>query len=193
MQVILTMRPIGFLIAGLVAPAAYAQTVQSAPPSTLQLEQRVQATGPLISAATFMARQEPGDMRAANLVGVAVQNKSGEIVGDIVDVILKPNGQATAIILGVGGMLGLGEKNVAVPFDAVAISTDKDGKRSATVDALKASLEAAPTYVSEQTTFEKVQDGVSKLATSAKEKALELKDQMSKPETAPVPATKSVQ
>lgn len=176
---------LSLIAAGLAAPASYAQTAPVMTPSTTQLEQRVTATEPPLAAATFIARQESGEIRAANLVGVGVKNKSGEIVGDIVDVILKPNGQATAIIVGVGGLLGLGEKNVAVPYDAIAIAMDKDGKRSATIDTQKAALEAAPAYISERTTFEKVQDGVSKLATSAKEKAIELKDQMSKPESAP--------
>jgi sporulation protein YlmC with PRC-barrel domain len=175
---------------GLAGPCALAQTAQTMTPSTTQIEQHVSAPISSLSAASFIARQESGEIRSANLVGVVVKNKAGETVGDIVDVVLKPNGQASAVILGVGGMLGLGEKNVAVPFDAVAIATDKDGKRSATVDAQKAALEAAPAYVSERTTFEKVQDGVAKLATSAKEKAIELKDQMSKPETTQTPATR---
>ncbi len=176
---------LSLLALGLAAPVTCAQTAQTITPSTTQVEQRVPATGPQLAAATFITRQESGEIRAANLVGVVVKNKTGEVVGDIVDVILKPNGQATAIIVGVGGLLGLGEKNVAVPYEAIAIAIDKDGKRSATIDTQKAALEAAPVYISERTTFEKVQDGVSKLATSAKEKAIELKDQMSKPESAP--------
>lgn len=167
--------------------ASYAQTAQTMTPQNTQIEKL--APRGTLPAATFISRQESGEMRAANLIGVGVTNKAGESVGDIVDVVLKPDGKAAALILGVGGMLGLGEKNVAVPYDAVAIATDKDGKRSATIDAQKSALEAAPVYVSERTTFEKVQDGVSKMATSAKEKAIELKEQMSKPD--PAPAAKS--
>ena len=78
----------------------------------------------------------------------------------------------------------MGEKNVAVPFGAVTLSSDQDKKRTATLDVTKAALEAAPSYASERTTFEKVEDGAADLATAASKKAKELKDKM----TAPTPA-----
>ena len=88
-------------------------------------------------------------------------------------------------IIGVGGVLGIGEKNVAVPFSAVTLSTDKDMKRTAVLDVTKDALETAPTYSSERTTFEKVEDGAAGLAAAASQKAKELKEKM----TAPAPAT----
>ena len=47
-------------------------------------------------------------------------------IGDVNDVLLDENGQVSAVILGVGGLLGIGEKNVAVPFKAIQI-TEKSG------------------------------------------------------------------
>jgi sporulation protein YlmC with PRC-barrel domain len=40
-------------------------------------------------------------------------------IGEIMDVLVDKSGKATALIVGVGGFLGAGEKDVAVPFDAV--------------------------------------------------------------------------
>ena len=134
---------------------------------------------------TFIGNQMAGEVRASNLVGVSVKNKGGDTVGDINDVVFAPNGQVSVYIIGVGGVLGIGEKNVAVPFSAVTLTTDKDMKRTAVLDVTMDALKTAPTYTSERTTFEKVEDGAAGLAAAASQKAKELKDKM----TAPAPAT----
>ena len=135
----------------------------------------------------FVGAQATGEVRASNLVGVVVKNKTGETVGDINDVVFQPNGQVTVYIVGVGGVLGIGEKNVAVPFADVALTTDKDGKRTATLDVTQAALEAAPPYAGERTTFEKVEDGAASMAAAAAQKAKELKDKMTAPKAADPP------
>jgi sporulation protein YlmC with PRC-barrel domain len=58
-----------------------------------------------------------GEWRASKLVHVDVYNEANEKVGDINDVILDRSGKVAKVILGVGGVLGLGERYVAVPFD----------------------------------------------------------------------------
>lgn len=58
-----------------------------------------------------------GDWRASKLSGVSVYNDNNEKVGDISDVILDKNGKVAAVVLGVGGFLGVGEHYVAVNFD----------------------------------------------------------------------------
>ena len=133
---------------------------------------------------TFIRTQNAGEVRASNLIGVVVKNKAGDVVGEINDVVFGSTGQVSVYIIGVGGMLGIGEKNVAVPFEAITLATDKDSKRTATLEVTKAALEAAPPYAGERTTFEKVEDGAAGLATAASQKAKELKDKM----TAPAPA-----
>ena len=57
-------------------------------------------------------------------------------IGDVNDVLLDKNGQVSAVILGVGGFLGMGEKDVAVPFNAIKI-TEKDGNRYLVMDTSK--------------------------------------------------------
>ena len=57
--------------------------------------------------------------RASKLAGVAVYGPEKKDVGKITDVLLSKDGKAEYVIIGVGGFLGIGEKDVAVPFDQV--------------------------------------------------------------------------
>ena len=58
-----------------------------------------------------------GEWRASKLVGVDVYNETNEKIGDINELILDRSGKVTNVILGVGGVVGLGEHYVAVAFD----------------------------------------------------------------------------
>jgi len=58
-------------------------------------------------------------------------------------VLLSQDGRVNAFIVGVGGFLGMGEKDVAVPFSAVK-RTMKDNKAYLTLDTTKDALKNAP-------------------------------------------------
>jgi sporulation protein YlmC with PRC-barrel domain len=66
-------------------------------------------------------------------------------IGEVNDLLLDNGGKVNAVIIGVGGFLGVGEKNVAVPFHAVKVS-EKDGKRYLVLDTTKEALQTAPGY-----------------------------------------------
>jgi hypothetical protein len=74
-----------------------------------------------------------------------VYDPSDNKIGEIMDVLVSPDGKATALIVGVGGFLGAGEKDVAVPFPAVK-HTMKDKKIYLTMDTTKDALKAAPGF-----------------------------------------------
>jgi sporulation protein YlmC with PRC-barrel domain len=74
-----------------------------------------------------------------------VYDPSDNKIGEIMDVLVSPEGRATALIVGVGGFLGAGEKDVAVPFSAVK-HTMKDKKIYLTMDTTKDALKAAPGF-----------------------------------------------
>jgi sporulation protein YlmC with PRC-barrel domain len=59
-----------------------------------------------------------GQMMASDLRGSNVYGANNEVVGDIKDILLERDGRVAAIIVGVGGFLGIGEKSVAIPFQA---------------------------------------------------------------------------
>jgi len=71
----------------------------------------------------------------------SVYDPSDSKIGEIEDVLLDKEGKAEALIVGVGGFLGMGEKHVAVPFNAVKTTTKNDNKwylvMNSTKDALK--------------------------------------------------------
>jgi len=63
-----------------------------------------------------------GDWRASKLVGLNVYNDKNESVGSINDMLTDKNGKIVAVVIGVGGFLGVGEHLVAVPFEKVKFS-----------------------------------------------------------------------
>src|SRR5262245_60458796 len=66
-------------------------------------------------------------------------------IGQVSDVLLGQDGQVSALIVGVGGFLGAGEKDVAVNFSAVK-ETIKNNKNYLTMDTSKDALKAAPGF-----------------------------------------------
>jgi sporulation protein YlmC with PRC-barrel domain len=71
----------------------------------------------------------------------SVYDPSDTKIGEIEDVLVDRSGKATAFIIGVGGFLGAGEKDVAVPFNAVQVTNKNNNKwylvMNTTKDALK--------------------------------------------------------
>jgi sporulation protein YlmC with PRC-barrel domain len=72
--------------------------------------------------ANTTAASYQGDWRASKLVGLKVYNNSNENVGSINDMIMDKSGAIKAVVIGVGGFLGMGEHLVAVSFDQVKFS-----------------------------------------------------------------------
>jgi sporulation protein YlmC with PRC-barrel domain len=71
----------------------------------------------------------------------SVYDPNDNKIGEIEDVLVDRSGKATGLIIGVGGFLGAGEKDVAVPFNAVQVTNKNNNKwylvMNATKDALK--------------------------------------------------------
>ncbi|MDO9415654.1 PRC-barrel domain-containing protein [Pararhizobium sp.] len=99
------------------------------------------------NAGGYLTEQGADQIAASTYVGQSVYNSADESVGSINDLILSKDGGIQAAVIGVGGFLGLGEKNVAVPFTNIAIqevpnSDDLKLTTTETADTLK----AAPEY-----------------------------------------------
>ena len=73
----------------------------------------------------------------------SVYDPSDNKIGEIMDVLVDRVGKATALIIGVGGFLGAGEKDVAVPFDAVQVTTKGNNKYYLVMNATKDALKSA--------------------------------------------------
>ena len=75
------------------------------------------------------------------ILGKDVYNDAGEKIGDINDLIVAPSRAVSYAIVGVGGFLGMGEHNVAVPVSKFKQQMGKIVLKGATKDALKAAPE----------------------------------------------------
>ena len=87
-----------------------------------------------------------GDVSAKELLSENIVNATNESIGDINDVLIGQHGKVAAVIVGVGGLLGMGEKDVALPYDQLTFSKDGNDNLIVGTSATKESLEAAPEY-----------------------------------------------
>jgi sporulation protein YlmC with PRC-barrel domain len=140
--------------ATLIASGAFAQETQPAAPADPAV------TAPA-GTASAPARVD-GEHLASNIIGEAVYNGNGqdaERIGDVNDLVVDKDGKIKSVVVGVGGFLGIGEKNVALDFtelkwnDPVASGTAADGSTTASTGdrwlvtaATKDSLQALPDF-----------------------------------------------
>jgi sporulation protein YlmC with PRC-barrel domain len=85
---------------------------------------------------------------ASQLIGETVyasEADDAETIGEVNDLIVANDGDIDAAIIGVGGFLGVGEKNVAVSFDSLKL-VDRDGDRYVVLETTKEELEGAPDF-----------------------------------------------
>jgi putative membrane protein len=65
----------------------------------------------------YLTNETAGTWRASKVVGLGVYNEQNQKVGNIDDVLFDRNGRVEGVVIGVGGFLGLGQRNVAVPYN----------------------------------------------------------------------------
>jgi hypothetical protein len=81
------------------------------------------------------------EVAASDLLNQKVKNSANETGGDINDLSIGSDGKIAAVIIGLGGFLGMGEKNVSLPYDQLNFSRDANGYLIVTVNATKDSLQ----------------------------------------------------
>ena len=87
-----------------------------------------------------------GELSVNDLMNKSVRNANNEAVGDINDLRIGSDGNIAAVIVGVGGFLGLGEKNVALPYEQLAFTRDGEGNLIVTANVTKESLQSSPEW-----------------------------------------------
>jgi sporulation protein YlmC with PRC-barrel domain len=108
----------------------------------------VLATSGLAAAQTMSApimSSAPAGKTVTKYYKQSVYDPAQAKIGSIDDVIVSDGGQVTGFMVGVGGFLGAGEKDVAVPFDAVRAEM-KNGEWYLTLGATKDALKSAPGF-----------------------------------------------
>ena len=105
-----------YTIAGLAGSALLA-TVAFAQSPTAPADKAPAPAAASDSSSTSSSFQ--GNWRASKMVGLSVYNDSNESIGSINDLLTDKSGNIKAVVIGVGGFLGIGEHLVAVPLDKV--------------------------------------------------------------------------
>jgi PRC-barrel domain protein len=94
--------------------------------------------------------QHGNELRASRLIGTTVlidstvANDANQSVGKIGELVLGRDGRVAAVVIGVGGLLGIGEHEVAVDFASLRFAQDSNNQTTVSIHATKESLKLAP-------------------------------------------------
>jgi sporulation protein YlmC with PRC-barrel domain len=81
----------------------------------------------------WITQLQPDQWRASDLEGLDVySSNNGDKIGDISEVIFDSSGKVQAVVIGVGGYLGIGKREIAVPFDQIRFVNELRVKASIT-------------------------------------------------------------
>ena len=124
---------IGGLLSSVVIVTAYAQSAPPSPaPASPQAPMATPAPAPKPAATTAMApASKSGQWRASKLVGLNVYNEQNEKLGDISEILLDKSGKVEGVIIGVGGFLGMGQRDIKVELSKLKF-VDEPVKAAAT-------------------------------------------------------------
>ncbi|RWK97295.1 MAG: PRC-barrel domain containing protein [Mesorhizobium sp.] len=128
-------------------PAPAATTAPPAPSGSTDATAQNAPAAPAEPAPAEPVKRADGNL-ATNIIGETVYNGTGDDaqnIGDVNDIVLAKNGKAESLIIGVGGFLEVGEKNVAYQFDK-AKWAERDGDRWLVAETTKEDLEALPEF-----------------------------------------------
>ena len=101
----------------LLAAALLSAAVFSAPAHAQTAQPADRAAPAATTAGSHEKMALKGNWRASKLMGLDVYNEANEKLGDVNELILDKNGKVSAVVIGVGGFLGMGEHDIAVSMD----------------------------------------------------------------------------
>lgn len=145
-----TMAAAVLLASTAIAPAV-AQTQPTSPaPATpaAPSDSGSASNGAAAMSGGYLTEQGENQISANDFIGKAVYNTENKSIGEINDLIMEENGGIVAAVIGVGGFLGIGEKDVALPMDRITMTRDSENKnevRLTTTETAEA-LQAAPEF-----------------------------------------------
>jgi sporulation protein YlmC with PRC-barrel domain len=103
-------------VATILSSAAFGQTPQlnAGPAATTAT-----ATTTTVTTTSWMTQEAAGQWRASKLIGLNIYNSVNEKIGAISELIVDRSGKLDAVVVGAGGFLGIGERDVAVPYSQI--------------------------------------------------------------------------
>ncbi|TVP49041.1 MAG: PRC-barrel domain containing protein [Halomonas sp.] len=99
--------------------------------------------------ATYLTTTPEGAFHSESLTGNNVKSsvEDDEDIGTISDLVIDEDGQINAVVISVGGFLGMGDKDVAIEWDSLELTKDDDGDDYVIrVNASQDALEEAEEY-----------------------------------------------
>ncbi|MFS8125032.1 PRC-barrel domain-containing protein [Rhizobium sp. BR 250] len=129
-----------------------AQTEPTTPPATPMTPAAPAAPSANDSAATttggaYLTEQGETQVSANDYIGKAVYTAADESIGNVTNLIMEEDGGLVAAVIGVGGFLGIGAKDVAVPMDKVTMTRNaQDGTIRLTTTETAETLKGAPEF-----------------------------------------------
>jgi predicted ThiF/HesA family dinucleotide-utilizing enzyme len=98
----------------------------------------------------YPVRQDSTQLLGSNLIGAKVVSITNETIGRVTNLVVNENGAVEAAVISVGGLFGVGHKDVAVTFKSLVIARNKAGDAidhvtvAATKDDLRQAAEFKP-------------------------------------------------
>jgi len=127
-----------------------ATTDQSQTTTTTTAENQPTTNQQSTTQTTEQALAAPEGFLASNIIGSTVYSQDDQSIGDINDIILSPEGQPSQVIVGVGGFLGLGEKDVILDMSKLKIAATESGKVKIVVQTTPEELKNMPAFTKKQ-------------------------------------------
>lgn len=144
--------------------AAYAQTSTSPPAGTMQNapnttqpsasgtmqdkagQAGIRTVDPNAAVRVTFYTVQAADMRVSDLMGMDVYNLNNENIGEIEDLVIDDGKNIRAVVVSVGGFLGMGERNVAIDPRSIVVSTRNNATDRVVVNTTKDELKNAPEF-----------------------------------------------
>ncbi|RAI42439.1 PRC-barrel domain-containing protein [Rhodoplanes roseus] len=92
------------------------------------------------AAASVITQQSPNQWLASKFMGTDVIGTDDAKIGDVSDVLFDKSGKVDALIVGVGGFLGIGQKDIALPISSFQVIAANSGKNNTSSDQLRLSM-----------------------------------------------------
>ena len=124
----------------------------------------------------IIPEQTETQLTAEDLMRIPVVGPGDEEIGKVEDLIFDEQEKITGVVVGVGGFLGIGKKEVGLDWDQAKLEEHQESGKRIVISLTKADLEAAPDF---KTTEER----------KAEEEAAAQQQQLQQQQAAPPPAT----
>ncbi|MDQ0454999.1 PRC-barrel domain-containing protein [Rhizobium paknamense] len=122
------------------------------------------APGTTAASGTYITQQGADQLAASNFIGQNVYTSDNKSIGEVNDLILQQNGGVVAVVVGVGGFLGMGQKDVAMPMDKINVTRDGQDATKVRLTTMETAdaLKSAPEFK----TLENQRDGSTTSSTT---------------------------